>query len=156
MGILTFNIFIFYHRGFSTLPNNMRLLFRPISTSEPDFYSIIEKYLYSYGFQEPSRWCNCRDPEFTDWLICLITAYFDFYRQAEKIWQVHSLCNELFRVKPYYKSELRIGKKVLHFIKLIKFESNEVNEDEIVTKALRLVYYPKFVNEVSQFIKNKK
>lgn len=62
--------------------------------------------------------------------------------------QIHAICEELMMFKNHYKPDLRTIKKLLLFIKKWKFTSDSLSDDEIVEKAVKLVYFSKFNQQV--------
>lgn len=71
---------------------------------------------------------------------------------SEQISEIHKMSNELLLFRGHYKSALRTVKQVLHWLRLMKFESKEESEFFMMKKSVELVYSTKFKDDVSKLV----
>ena len=118
------NIFITMNPDCGTghaIPDNLKLLFRPVATIVPDVTVIAEVSLYSLGFS------NAKE-------------------LAARVVLTFKLCSELLSEQPHYEYGMRAVKAVItaaaHYRQL---NAEEEDEFKIVLKALISVNLPKFI-----------
>ncbi|PHJ14689.1 atpase family associated with various cellular activities domain-containing protein, partial [Cystoisospora suis] len=96
------------YAGRAELPDNLKLLFRPISMVVPDYVSIAEILLFSEGFAEAKR-------------------------LAEKLIKFYRLCSEQ---QQHYDFGLRSVKTVLLLAGELRRQSPHLSEEHLLIKAI--------------------
>uniref|UniRef100_A0A1B0D1E5 Uncharacterized protein n=1 Tax=Phlebotomus papatasi TaxID=29031 RepID=A0A1B0D1E5_PHLPP len=101
------------------LPDSMKVLFRPISFTNPHSRMIIEVELYAFGFREGKS-------------------------LSTKIIKLFELSKELLTKVSHYDFGLRTIKTILNVVKDKKKSLGDFNEDKLILDTIRLVCIPKF------------
>ncbi len=105
------------------LPDNLKLLFRPVAMMLPDKSLIAEVILYSMGFR------NARD-------------------LAKKIIETYQMCSEQLSSQYHYDYSLRAVKSVVSAGSKLKFAKPEEDDEyKIILKAMCQVNLPQFVGD---------
>lgn len=116
------------HKLRHQLPDNLKLLFRPVAMMLPDKSMIAEVVLFSMGFS------NAR-------------------MLAKRIVETYDMCAEQLSVQYHYDYSMRAVKSVLSAASKLKFSNNGDHDEEgIIIKGMFNVNLPQFVgDDVSLF-----
>ncbi|XP_055681851.1 dynein axonemal heavy chain 7 [Lutzomyia longipalpis] len=117
-----FSTIIRNNRGYSELPDSMKVLFRPIAFTAPHSKMIIEVELFAGGFRNGKS-------------------------LTTKIMKLFEFCRELLRDGSLYDFSLRTTKTILNLAKDIrKVSEDKSNEERMFQEAIRTVCLPKFTD----------
>ncbi|QQP55642.1 Dynein heavy chain 3 axonemal, partial [Caligus rogercresseyi] len=105
-----------------TIPDNLKLLFRPVAMMLPDISMIAEVTLYAMGFQEARS-------------------------LAKKVIDAYKLCSEQLSYQPHYDFGMRAVKSTLIASRKLRTSNPEDNEDLLVLQGLIEVNLAKFIHE---------
>ena len=116
------------YAGRTELPDNLKILFRPISMMIPDYGLIAEILLFAQGFQNAKS-------------------------LALKMTQLYKLASEQLSQQDHYDFGMRAIKSVLVIAGSLKKREPELSEDVLLIRAMRDANVPKFLsNDLQLFL----
>ncbi len=110
------------YSGRTELPDNLKILFRPISMMIPDYALIAEILLFAQGFQDAKS-------------------------LALKMTQLYKLASEQLSQQDHYDFGMRAIKSVLVIAGSLKKREPTLSEDVLLIRAMRDANVPKFLSD---------
>ncbi len=108
------------YAGRTELPDNLKVLFRPVSMMIPNYALIAEIMLKAEGFKDADR-------------------------LSKKMVQLYKLASEQLSQQDHYDFGMRAVKSVLVMAGGLKRENENMQENDVLIKAMRDSNIPKFL-----------
>ena len=109
------------YAGRSDLPENLKLLFRPVAMMVPDYAMIAENLLYSDGFNQARE-------------------------LAKKIQILYKLLSEQLSSCDHYDFGMRSVKSVLTMSSLLKRQDRNISDQNVIIKSIVDSNIPKLIS----------